>query len=93
MHPDEIETSVELVRALLRDRHPRWADLPIEPVASAGTVHALYGLGADLLVRLPILPHAVRDVVRRAPRDPVLPRAELGRRTLAEVLADPETVA
>jgi aminoglycoside phosphotransferase (APT) family kinase protein len=64
MHVDEIETSVELARALLREQHPQWADLPIQPVTSAGTMHALYRLGEDLVVRLPLRPDAVREVAK-----------------------------
>ena len=29
MHPDEIETDVTLVRRLLAEQFPQWADLPI----------------------------------------------------------------
>jgi aminoglycoside phosphotransferase (APT) family kinase protein len=32
---------------------PQWTDLPLRPLANEGTDHALYQLGADLLVRLP----------------------------------------
>lgn len=64
MHADEIETSVELVRTLLREQHPQWADLPIQPVTSAGTMHALYRLGDDLVVRLPLRPDAEREVAK-----------------------------
>jgi aminoglycoside phosphotransferase (APT) family kinase protein len=53
MHADEVETDVSLVRRLLIAQFPRWAELPIEPVPSAGTDHALYRLGDDMAVRLP----------------------------------------
>lgn len=53
MHEDEVETDVSLVRRLLAAQFPRWADLPIEPVPSAGTDNALYRLGDDMAVRLP----------------------------------------
>ena len=53
MHADEVDTDVSLVRRLLTAQFPRWADLPIEPVPSAGTDHALYRLGDDMAVRLP----------------------------------------
>jgi aminoglycoside phosphotransferase (APT) family kinase protein len=61
MHADETETDIALVRRLLAEQFPDWADLPLEPVANSGTVNALYRLGADLVVRLP----RVRD--RRSP--------------------------
>ena len=36
-----------------RAQFPRWADLPLTPVTSAGTDNALYRLGDTLVVRLP----------------------------------------
>lgn len=54
MHPDEIDTDVTLVRRLLAAQFPHWAELPIQPVCAGGTVYALYRLGADMLVRLPL---------------------------------------
>ncbi len=53
MHADEVATDADLVRRLLRDQFPEWADLPITRVASSGTDHAIYRLGEDLAVRLP----------------------------------------
>jgi len=53
MHPDEVPTSAELVRRLVRAQFPEWAELPVERVASFGTDHALYRLGGGLVVRLP----------------------------------------
>ncbi|GHO46971.1 aminoglycoside phosphotransferase family protein [Ktedonospora formicarum] len=53
MHVDEVEIGSTLVRRLLAAQFPQWADLPIEPVPSAGTNNALYRLGPDLAVRLP----------------------------------------
>src|SRR5207249_2738324 len=53
MHIDEVDTDASLVRRLLAAQFPQWADLPIEPVPSAGTDNALYRLGDDIVVRLP----------------------------------------
>jgi aminoglycoside phosphotransferase (APT) family kinase protein len=53
MHADEFDTDVGLVRRLLAEQFPQWADLPISPVDSAGTVNALYRLGPDMVARLP----------------------------------------
>lgn len=63
MHDDEVETSIELVRRLLAAQFPRWAELPIAPVPSAGTDNALYRLGDDLVVRLPRIHWAAGDAV------------------------------
>lgn len=62
MHADEVDTDASLVRRLLSTQFPRWADLPIEPVASAGTDNALYRLGNDLAVRLPRIHWATGQV-------------------------------
>ena len=42
-----------LVRGLLAAQFPHWKDLPITPVASAGTDNALFRLGSAMAVRLP----------------------------------------
>lgn len=53
MHADEVETDASLVRRLLSAQFPRWADLPITAVPSAGTDNAIYRLGDHRAVRLP----------------------------------------
>jgi aminoglycoside phosphotransferase (APT) family kinase protein len=53
MHKGEIAISEALVRRLLAGQFPEWADLPIMPVRSAGTVNAIFRLGDDLSLRLP----------------------------------------
>ena len=53
MHADEIETDPALVRRLLVQQFPQWADRSIVPVGSYGTDHDIYRLGDDLAVRLP----------------------------------------
>ncbi len=62
MHVDEVDIDVSLVSRLLAVQFPRWADLPIEPVRSAGTDNAMYRLGDDMAVRLPRIPGAVDGV-------------------------------
>ncbi|MGH9173393.1 MAG: aminoglycoside phosphotransferase family protein [Vicinamibacterales bacterium] len=62
MHADEVETDVALVGRLLAAQFPRWAELPIEPVPSAGTDNALYRLGDDMVVRLPRIEWATGQV-------------------------------
>ncbi len=64
MHTDEIDSTPELVRALLAEQFPRWADLSIERVESSGTDNAMYRLGDELAVRLPRRPFAA-DALRK----------------------------
>jgi aminoglycoside phosphotransferase (APT) family kinase protein len=72
MHEDEVDTDEGLVRHLLASQHPRWAELPIERVPSAGTDNAMYRLGDDLAVRLPRIHWAVDLVVKERRWLPVL---------------------
>lgn len=62
MHADEVSTDLHLVGRLIAAQFPRWADLPLAPVRSAGTDNAIYRLGEDMAVRLPRIPGAVPQV-------------------------------
>lgn len=52
MHIDELEIDEVLVRRLLANQFPEWADRPLNRVEPAGTVNAIFRLGDDLLLRL-----------------------------------------
>lgn len=62
MHTNEVHTDTQLVSRLLAAQFPRWANLPLKPVPSAGTDNALYRLGSDRVVRLPRIDWAVGQV-------------------------------
>jgi aminoglycoside phosphotransferase (APT) family kinase protein len=53
MHEDELELDEALVRGLLVDQFPEWAELPLRRVEPSGTVNAIFRLGEELSVRLP----------------------------------------
>jgi len=72
MHLDEVATDAALVRRLVADQFPRWADLPINPVPSSGTVNALYRLGDAMVARLPRTSWAPGAFVRQARWLPLL---------------------
>jgi aminoglycoside phosphotransferase (APT) family kinase protein len=72
LHEHEVAVDERLVRALLEDQHPRWAGSPLERVASSGTDHAIFRLGADLVVRLPRIAWAEQQVDREAAWLPLL---------------------
>lgn len=55
MHANELPVSADLVRRLLAARLPELATEPIRRVASTGTVNALFRVGDEVLVRLPIM--------------------------------------
>jgi aminoglycoside phosphotransferase (APT) family kinase protein len=44
---------VQLVAALVAEQFPRWAELPVRPVAQSGWDNRTFHLGDQLLVRLP----------------------------------------
>lgn len=70
MHEDEIITDTDLVRRLIAAQFPGWAELPVTPLSSSGTDHAMYRLGDDLVVRMPRRPggdRAVRHEFRWVP--------------------------
>jgi aminoglycoside phosphotransferase (APT) family kinase protein len=57
-NPDEIETSVDIVRRLVAAQFPQWGDLSITGLPSAGTDHAIYRLGESMSIRMPRVPWA-----------------------------------
>ncbi|GGU30973.1 aminoglycoside phosphotransferase family protein [Streptomyces lavendofoliae] len=59
MHIDD-----ELVRRLIAGRFPQWAGLAVRRVPSGGTVNAVYRLGEDMVVRLPLTEGGAADVAR-----------------------------
>lgn len=62
MHADELRADEPLVRRLLSEQFPQWADLPLAPVDSTGTSNAIFRLGADMCVRLPRLDSSALQV-------------------------------
>ncbi|MFG2194720.1 aminoglycoside phosphotransferase family protein [Streptomyces sp. NPDC048639] len=91
MHANEPETDVALVSRLIAGQFPQWADLPVEPFPSSGTVNAVYRLGDAMSVRLPRIEGGAKDVEfehrwlpRLAPHLPVAVPAVLGRGVPAE---------
>jgi aminoglycoside phosphotransferase (APT) family kinase protein len=62
MHADEFPIDAELVRRLVSDQLPEWADLPMRRVASAGTDNAMVRIGDGLVARLPRIEGAVAGI-------------------------------
>ncbi|OMI38025.1 phosphotransferase [Streptomyces sparsogenes DSM 40356] len=74
MHPIDDD----LVRRLVAGQFPQWAELEVRRFPSGGTVNAMYRLGEDMAVRLPLVEGGADDVAREqrwlprlAPRLPV----------------------
>ncbi|WP_405058716.1 aminoglycoside phosphotransferase family protein [Kribbella sp. NBC_01505] len=64
IYADQVEIDTPLVRELVAVQFPQWAAKPLEPIDSGGLVNAIYRLGSDLSVRLPLRP-AITDMVQR----------------------------
>jgi aminoglycoside phosphotransferase (APT) family kinase protein len=66
MHADELYIDPGLVRGLIADQFPQWAQLSIERVASPGTDNAIFRLGDELSVRMPRIGWAVGNAEKEA---------------------------
>ncbi|KNB50611.1 aminoglycoside phosphotransferase family protein [Streptomyces caatingaensis] len=64
MHPGQRAADDDLVRRLVARQFPRWAGRTVRRYPSGGTVNALYRLGHDLVVRLPLTQGGAGDVAR-----------------------------
>jgi aminoglycoside phosphotransferase (APT) family kinase protein len=53
MHDDQVDVDAGVVRRLLAEQRPEFAELSIARVESTGTVNALFRLGDGLVARLP----------------------------------------
>ncbi|MFJ5611345.1 aminoglycoside phosphotransferase family protein [Streptomyces sp. NPDC093221] len=62
MHPDLHPIDADLVRRLVAEQFPRWAGLDVRRFPSGGTVNAMYRLGDDMVVRLPLVAGGAGDV-------------------------------
>ncbi|MFE2497568.1 aminoglycoside phosphotransferase family protein [Streptomyces scopuliridis] len=78
MHPGQHPIDDDLVRRLVAGQFPQWAGLAVERFPSGGTINAMYRLGDDMVVRLPLLKGGAKDVSmeqewlpRLAPRLPM----------------------
>ncbi|MFJ5948357.1 aminoglycoside phosphotransferase family protein [Streptomyces noursei] len=64
MHPDMHPVDDDLVRRLIAGQFPQWAGPAMERLPSGGTVNAMYRLGDDMVVRLPLVKGGADDVSR-----------------------------
>lgn len=53
MHDNEQKVNLDLVRSLLKEQCPQWANLELNPILSSGTDNALFRLGDKYVVRMP----------------------------------------
>jgi aminoglycoside phosphotransferase (APT) family kinase protein len=62
MHPGTYLIDGGLIRRLIAGQFPQWAGLAVERFPSGGTVNAMYRLGDDMVVRLPLVQGGADDV-------------------------------
>ncbi|GAA1671937.1 aminoglycoside phosphotransferase family protein [Fodinicola feengrottensis] len=56
MHEGQVDLTVDAVAQLVGERLVRWRGYDVSPVASDGTVNALFRLGSEVVLRFPLLP-------------------------------------
>ncbi|GAB3811477.1 aminoglycoside phosphotransferase family protein [Kribbella italica] len=64
MHAGEAEIDELLVGRLVAGQFPAWAGLAVREIPSSGTVNAMYRLGEELTVRLPLVEGGVSDIAK-----------------------------
>lgn len=79
MHPDQLKVPVEVVHRLVDEQFPSWSGMPIKPVASLGTVNALFRIGEHLVARFPLQGDDVEETRRWLEREATAARELLGR--------------
>lgn len=62
MHKNEIAADVRVVRRLVDEQFPQWADLPLREVTAGGTVNAIFRIGEGLAARFPLCKQRAEDV-------------------------------
>ncbi len=64
LHHDEVDIDTALAQRLVAEQLPEHARLPLHRVASGGTEHAVFRLGDDLALRMPMTPGAVTGLLK-----------------------------
>jgi aminoglycoside phosphotransferase (APT) family kinase protein len=72
LHADQIDVDVATVARLVAAQFPAWAGLAVRRVPSGGTDNAVYRLGGDLAVRMPLRAATADGVLKEARWVPVL---------------------
>jgi aminoglycoside phosphotransferase (APT) family kinase protein len=79
MHPGQLNVGLDTVRQLVDQQFPQWCSLPIEHVAVAGTVNALFRVGKHLGARFPLAPADLGTTRRQLESEAEAARELLGR--------------
>jgi aminoglycoside phosphotransferase (APT) family kinase protein len=80
MHADQLTVSVQMVRTLVAEQFPEWANQPIRKLpASIGTVNAIFRIGDSLAARFPLRGEDPDTVGRRLRSETDAARELVGR--------------
>jgi aminoglycoside phosphotransferase (APT) family kinase protein len=79
MHPNQLSVTVDVVRALVADQFPGWADSPIRAVIGDGTVNSVYRVGDRLAARFPLEPGDAERTLRWLESEAAAARELFGR--------------
>jgi aminoglycoside phosphotransferase (APT) family kinase protein len=80
MHADQVDVTADVVAALVASQFPQWRGYPVRPLTSDGTVNALFRLGDDIVLRLPLQPD-----LGAAAREALVQEQDIARRIAARV--------
>lgn len=64
LHHDEVDIDTALAQRLIAEQLPEHARLPLHRLDSGGTEHAVFRLGDDLALRMPLTPGAVSGLLK-----------------------------
>ena len=64
LHEDEFDIDASLVRPLLAEQLPAYAELPLRRLATGGTENVVFRLGNELAVRMPLHAEAVGGLLK-----------------------------
>jgi aminoglycoside phosphotransferase (APT) family kinase protein len=89
MHADQVDITAAVVAGLVAGQFPQWRGYPVRPLASHGTVNALFRLGEEIVLRFPLQPSLDAKL-----RESLLREQDIARRIAAHVPHDvPEPLA
>jgi aminoglycoside phosphotransferase (APT) family kinase protein len=72
LHADEVDIDEPLARRLLAEQLPQYAALPLRRMVSGGTDNAVFRLGGELALRLPLHPGGVGGLLKEVRWLPVI---------------------
>jgi len=97
--PERAAIDADLVRGVLREQFPAWAELPIRTVRQAGNDHRMFRLGRELVVRLPAdvayVPQVRKEqkwLPRLGPQVPLRIPEVVGRGALSDLFPAPWSI-